>query len=796
MKYLLALLIGLLFPASALATTLVQQSSPVYGSSSPFTIGFANPTTLGNIVVVWVGSKSGSSTVTSITGLSNSFTKIADSGSNASTSRFETYCGPVSISGTTLTVVTSATVTAQAAEFTGYTCTLDGSAEVASTTGATSITPTGLATSNAHDLLLAGASHLTAEGVTDGSTGYTALIAYSAKSPTLSADYQAVSSTGTYTPTWSWATSSGAGAASVAVEAGSNFCIGGDACVQYSPPVHGTTAPNPQLGANTTTGDVLIAVITMTTSGTATISGNATTWTLIGDSGSNGSSGRTILECGIVTTPGTGVTISTSVNSGAQLIEFRGMTCTTDATAITAHNTAATSTALSTYTTNASQQNIFLVATGHSTAEAVTDNSSPALNQLSTLSAQVPTLNVDYIQSTQSTTFSPAFSWSTSSHYGAVAVAIETASKTIAQASFQQWPQGTPIAAPTPSTPNQGIFDFVGQTATVPSPFPANVQGMAWNVTWNTLEPQQNVYNWTPITNFLSLLPNNTYAEISILTGAESPTWLQGAGVTGITAYWTQKSVFPQCTQVFEPYPGDATYISALESFMTAFATEFAGNTQIAMVSISPSSFPGGDVTLAASSSIASCTANYSSQWNTISVANGCSSGSESCWRGLVLAGMESLCNYEIVALRGFNLAEWITAPALFGTVNGTTDGEINSSYFSYVAANPPAIDRIYISQEALSVSNYAWNLMSPYINSNLAAGAQTVSAFENGSGNCSSTLTQCECYCLAGTTYGAYNGMQFLQLYNANITGSNACTAQTAKIAAALNGTSGETCP
>jgi hypothetical protein len=348
-----------------------------------------------------------------------------------------------------------------------------------------------------------------------------------------------------------------------------------------------------------------------------------------------------------------------------------------------------------------------------------------------------------------------------------------------------------PTSIPTSSEANVGVFDWVGQeTNDIPIPLPPNTKGAAFTVPWARVEPADGTFDWTPIIRVEANLTAGHYIQVDILTGLQSPTstavgatWLRDEGVEGVPVHWDKSFRYPLCTPMYEPAPGDPLYQLKLEGLISAFETQFSGDPKVALVTISPISWTGDDVTLTTSSSASGCTESYTSAWNGISMTAGCASGDETCWRdNYIVPAFEKIWNYEIAHMPDQNLALWIQSPEDFATVTGSPDPDINVSIFSYAGANKPARAKYYIAQEALRNSNFVQNVTAPYAPGADGVGAQMVDPFNN----------DCTTLCQAGVTYGAYNGIKFEQVYNSNF---SACPSTIADISSALNGTQGLGC-
>lgn len=586
-------------------------------------------------------------------------------------------------------------------------------------------------------------------------------------------------------------------------------CDGNDACVQQTTVAQGVAAdPAPTLGTSTTAGNALIALIALATgNATAAPSGNAGSWTKVADSGSVAGGKRFQIWCGIVSTPGTTITWNVSGgNSNAQLVEFSGYTCNVDPVGAKTTNGTGTSASPASMTTQFATD-LVLAGVTHLTAETVTDgNDANGYLKLNT-SGLVPTFNSDYQITTITAAFGPTWSWPTSGAFGAVSVALEsgvTLLKAIAHED-DYWAAAIPASNPTPSPPNVGPFAFTG-FAQPSGALPAHAKGWTWVIPWAALEPQDGVYNWAPITNVEAGLSAGQYMQLLIMTGQSSPTstsactaassfypgvsgctaWLVTDGVTGVNTHWDYINTFiPTCAATFEPNPHDTIYQSKLATFLTAFETQFTGDSHIAMVSIQPISHWGFDSSIGAKNQKCPNTTSpesYATAWGTLCHNDGvCSSiTDETGWQTYVEGSFNTIWDNMKTTLHDQNLMIWVE-PALVLNINtGAQDNNITLAWNAHAAANKPADGKYNCGNEAMPDNNNWVTTVNTYCQGADNWGGQGKANIANV---CASMLD-------AFTTFGCNAGAAWVQPYAE--TGLNSftnCPTEIAAVSAACGG-------
>lgn len=397
----------------------------------------------------------------------------------------------------------------------------------------------------------------------------------------------------------------------------------------------------------------------------------------------------------------------------------------------------------------------------------------------------------------------------------------------------------TPGPPPTPTVPNVGVFWMLGPRLTVPTPFPAHVQGVFTSFGWTQIEYDHNFFDFSAITTLLNTLPAGKYAQIVINVGAyDSPMkqtnctntsynplppstgphacnpWLATAGATGVTVYSAQGANgsshgFPVCTQLIDPDPTNSVYIAEWENMVNnvmAFASNWNSthSSGIGLVSITPMSDVGGNLSL---SRVSSCTTtcpapnvvsggfcNYNASWTALTGIN-----TSTNWVNYLHPAFASMWNYEIAqsSANNQNIALWV-APASMPDVSATTgiDNKPRNDMFLYGHNNQPSVGRAYVNNEALN-TNLSWQNAVTNVGSSLDGyGAQMACSWIDKNGNpvttgnctggCANLLSAGTTYANVGSTPAGSPPANWEEIYFNDV---QTCSSEIQSISAALGG-------
>lgn len=329
----------------------------------------------------------------------------------------------------------------------------------------------------------------------------------------------------------------------------------------------------------------------------------------------------------------------------------------------------------------------------------------------------------------------------------------------------------TPTSTPTFAVPNVGVFIMLGNRTTVPTPFPAHVQGVFFSVSWTEIEHAgSGVFDWTPITSITHQLPVGKYAQVVVNVGAYgSPMgahacdnvancvpWLSNAGATGVNILSDQGTNgsshgFAPCTPLIDPDPTDSIYQSAWKAMVSAVATQWATNPDFAQISsfvVVPFSHIGGNLSVSVTSTCSTPTTNtctnssnqcYNTAWNTKS---GCAGQESPCWTNYLENAFNTLWDYEVAQFGIHDNNLWVNPqaiPKISSANDASLDNSIRNAMFAHMAATVPVGPKYYINNEALSVGPQWANAVTNVNASTGNYGAQMVTTY------CTNTGTACQ---------------------------------------------------
>lgn len=121
---------------------------------------------------------------------------------------------------------------------------------------------------------------------------------------------------------------------------------------------------------------------------------------------------------------------------------------------------------------------------------------------------------------------------------------------------------------------------FSNQTYTNP-----NISGVAPRISWNTIEPQENQFNWQVLDNiFQKAAANNKDVVIIPVAGFDTPQWaLQGVQ----TAQFPRKYGKNAGQIAPLPIPWDQTYLNRWYAFLSQVANRYGNNPLLVMIGVS-----------------------------------------------------------------------------------------------------------------------------------------------------------------------------------------------------------------
>jgi hypothetical protein len=308
---------------------------------------------------------------------------------------------------------------------------------------------------------------------------------------------------------------------------------------------------------------------------------------------------------------------------------------------------------------------------------------------------------------------------------------------------------------------------------------PPNVNLVKYSVNWSMVEPTRGHFDWSWVTNVENQLPPHAKLQLIIATGPYgAPTssntcnrwgandractpWL--SGVSGIPVYSDDgingaDHGYKRCTPLYAPNPADPAYQHAYEGLIDAIRARFGSDSNISMISVSPMSSVGLNLSLSQSDNCGGSQHNqveyYNSAWSNIS---GCNHN-ESCWVAYVEHAFRTLWNYEVDNLPNQNIALWVVSfPFPDISQSSGSDANLRDLLFTYAQNNQPRGNGAYLLlNEALQDSNSWWKAVqtwAPYVG---GLGGQMNRSYAR----------QCNDLKTAIEKYGVPYGMSFVQIY------------------------------
>ncbi|PWT89876.1 MAG: hypothetical protein C5B54_08195 [Acidobacteria bacterium] len=123
-------------------------------------------------------------------------------------------------------------------------------------------------------------------------------------------------------------------------------------------------------------------------------------------------------------------------------------------------------------------------------------------------------------------------------------------------------------------------ISFTDQTYSNP-----NISGVAPRISWNTIEPQENKFQWQPLDDIFTKAAEHAKKVVIIpVAGFDSPSWaLQGAQTANFARKYGKGA--GQISPL--PLPWDQTYLAHWYSFLSALADRYGNNASFIMVGLS-----------------------------------------------------------------------------------------------------------------------------------------------------------------------------------------------------------------
>jgi hypothetical protein len=148
-------------------------------------------------------------------------------------------------------------------------------------------------------------------------------------------------------------------------------------------------------------------------------------------------------------------------------------------------------------------------------------------------------------------------------------------------------PSTTTTTAPAGSgwpTGFQGVYEYAGNNSSTDAANP-NLAGVDLDYYWSQIEPTKGNYNWSVITNAMAPWVNAGKKVILRIATAGQSSWDPPYSASG-TPSWVYSDGAPMVTDSGETMPvyWNATYLSDLTAFLSAYAAEFDGNPHVSLI--------------------------------------------------------------------------------------------------------------------------------------------------------------------------------------------------------------------
>jgi hypothetical protein len=112
-----------------------------------------------------------------------------------------------------------------------------------------------------------------------------------------------------------------------------------------------------------------------------------------------------------------------------------------------------------------------------------------------------------------------------------------------------------------------------------------NVAGLLLRYNWQDLEGADQVFDWSTVDNDVGIAASaGKQVAISVVAGAETPSWVYGAGAQAFTFMWDRAFGPTACTLAQTPVPWDPVFQAKWAEFVAAFGERYDSNPVVARV--------------------------------------------------------------------------------------------------------------------------------------------------------------------------------------------------------------------
>jgi hypothetical protein len=141
------------------------------------------------------------------------------------------------------------------------------------------------------------------------------------------------------------------------------------------------------------------------------------------------------------------------------------------------------------------------------------------------------------------------------------------------------------------SPPMRGIYALGSGTPQQPIPAAVlrnpNVDGIALRYSWNELEPEAGMLDWSDIDRDLAQARRYHKAvSLSVTAGVRTPHWVYDTGALRFTFAWDRPWGFPPCSAQSIPIPWDNTYLSRWKALVRDLGHRYANNPSLIAIKL------------------------------------------------------------------------------------------------------------------------------------------------------------------------------------------------------------------
>lgn len=134
-----------------------------------------------------------------------------------------------------------------------------------------------------------------------------------------------------------------------------------------------------------------------------------------------------------------------------------------------------------------------------------------------------------------------------------------------------------------------GVYALSGQDQSSPSAVIGNpnVDGLALRYSWDELEPNEGVFDWSKIDHEIAQArAHHKKVSLSITPGVRTPAWVYAAGSAQFKFVWDKPWGAPVCSQQKIPLPWDPVFLSKWKTFVRQLGRKYGTDPTLVCVKI------------------------------------------------------------------------------------------------------------------------------------------------------------------------------------------------------------------